>query len=249
MNNLTFQRREPALISFVALRRIIGILGISFPFIMLIGSAIYGDCTEVQRSLSVYYHTGMQHAFTGILCAVGLFLFTYKGYDLRDDLTGNLAGLFALIAAFCPTSMKVPPSDCIPNPIDNPVLSGIHDFSALGFMLTLSCFSLFLFRKTDKSREISPMKRNRNKWYLAMGITMLVCITLIIVYSLLNKYCFGRHHSALWLVELHPIFWLESVTLVAFGISWFIKGRTIMTDEEEQFLPPLSNRKPREHIL
>ena len=28
----------------------------------------------------------------------------------------------------------------------------------------------------------------------------------------------------------HPIFWLESLTLAAFGISWLVKGETLLKD-------------------
>jgi hypothetical protein len=33
------------------------------------------------------------------------------------------------------------------------------------------------------------------------------------------------------LVErLTPVFWLESVAVVAFGVSWLVKGETILKD-------------------
>lgn len=210
---------------------------------------MHGDCSEVQRSISVYYHTNMHNVFVGILCAIGLFLFTYKGYDECDDYAGNLAGMFAVVAALCPTSMEGPPTCCIPRPFDNPIFSAVHDISSLGFMLVLTYFSWVLFRKTDKYKEPGTMKKKRNKWYKGIGITMAFFIGLIICYCALNKYVFSRNNTFQWLVNGDPIFWLESATLTAFGISWFIKGRTILTDEGDKLLPPLSQKTAREHIL
>ena len=33
-------------------------------------------------------------------------------------------------------------------------------------------------------------------------------------------------------ISLEPIFWLESVAIVAFGLSWLTKGETILKDEK-----------------
>jgi hypothetical protein len=29
---------------------------------------------------------------------------------------------------------------------------------------------------------------------------------------------------------VHPVFWLESLAIEAFGVAWFVKGRTLLTD-------------------
>lgn len=31
---------------------------------------------------------------------------------------------------------------------------------------------------------------------------------------------------------LHPAFWLQALAIWAFGVSWFIKGETIMKDKK-----------------
>jgi hypothetical protein len=30
--------------------------------------------------------------------------------------------------------------------------------------------------------------------------------------------------------QLHPLLWLESIAIAAFGISWLIKGETLLKD-------------------
>ena len=52
---------------------------------------------------------------------------------------------------------------------------------------------------------------------------MLASILLIAVYS----WFFDGNNS---LDEIKPVFWLESIALWAFGISWFIKGETLVKD-------------------
>jgi hypothetical protein len=57
---------------------------------------------------------------------------------------------------------------------------------------------------------------------------MLLCIALIGFYFMALQ---GTALSA-----LRPVFWLESLALWAFGVSWFIKGETLFKDAKA---PPL----------
>jgi len=79
---------------------------------------------------------------------------------------------------------------------------------------------LFLFTKSGD--RITPRKRTRNGIYKVCGAIMLACIALIGLYYW-------------WLDDtllsaLKPVFWLESIALWAFGISWFVKGETLLRD-------------------
>jgi hypothetical protein len=51
---------------------------------------------------------------------------------------------------------------------------------------------------------------------------MLACIVLIAVYELFL--------SGTGLAELKPVFWLESLALWAFGLSWMTKGEVLLED-------------------
>ena len=55
------------------------------------------------------------------------------------------------------------------------------------------------------------------------GITIVACLALIILVQFLP----GKP----WLQPLYPVFWLESLAIIAFGIAWFVKGETILKDE------------------
>lgn len=50
----------------------------------------------LQGSVSGYYYTGVRDVLVGSLCAIGVFLFSYSGYDDWDKWLTNAAGLFAI---------------------------------------------------------------------------------------------------------------------------------------------------------
>ncbi len=214
----------PQLISYLTLRKSVGILGIAFPIVLVVGSVVCGPCVEIQSSISAYYHTDMRNLFVGLLCAIALFLFAYKGYNQTDTLAGNLAGLFALGVAFFPASITEPLSQCIPQPIDNHLIGTLHFISAAGLFLVLAFFSLVLFTKQGK--QPTKMKLKRNKLYRICGYIMLGCIGLILLYGICRN-----HQGCLSLQKYDPVFWLESLALWAFGLSWLTKGKTLFTDQ------------------
>ncbi len=216
MNNTVANERS-LVFSYLAHRKTIGLLGIALPFVLLLGALILFK-TGIQSSISDYYHTGMRDVLVGTLCAIGLFLLSYRGYERADDIAGDLACLFAVGAALFPIAPEEA-SDTAR------VIGYVHVACAAGFFLTLIYFCLFLFTKTDPNKSPSRRKLQRNKVYKACGYTMAVCILLIALYELLVD----KQESSL--EAYRPVFWLEAVTVVAFGISWLIKGEAILKDE------------------
>jgi len=92
----------------------------------------------------------------------------------------------------------------------------IHTGFVAGFFLTLAYFALVLYRKTNVYVPPTRMKLVRNKVYAVCGYTILAAIALIAAVRLLPP------DSPI--IALSPVFWLESLASVAFGISWFVKG-------------------------
>jgi hypothetical protein len=97
-------QNEVAIISYLAMRRMIGILGVALPIVLVIGGFIQ-DEIAIQPSISGYYYTNMRDFFIGMLCIVSIFLMSYKGYEKVDNFVGNLSGLFALGMVLFPTEM------------------------------------------------------------------------------------------------------------------------------------------------
>lgn len=166
----------------------------------------------------------MRDTFVGALCAIGVFLVSYDGYDLPDRLITDAAGLCTVCIALFPTT---PGS----RPTARQVLTG--DFH-LGFACTafvLLSVMAFRFAKREPTppgltwREqvkyalgfTGPGDGQAPRWeravYRASGLVILVCIILIAPLA-------GVRYS----LQV-----LEAVMLVAFGLSWFVKGRKILS--------------------
>ncbi len=213
----TTQARSLVL-SYLTLRKSIGILGLALPFVLALGKVLIQG-PGIERSMSAYYYTSMGNVFVGTLCAIGVFLFSYRGYERVDDLAGKVACLFAVGTALLPTAPLTEPTHW------ERVIGGVHYALAAGFFLVLAYFSLVLFRKSDPRKTPTRMKRWRNKVYAICGAVIVGCIAVAGVYAV-----FGRGGA---LEPLHPVFWLESLAVLAFGLSWFVKGEAILSDTTE----------------
>ncbi|WP_298795946.1 DUF998 domain-containing protein [uncultured Pseudonocardia sp.] len=199
-------------LSYLGLRRAVGYIGIGLPFVLLFGKLLVQG-GPLPGSISAYYYSDMRNVLVGALFAVAIFLISYR-YDRPDARAGVLAGVMAIGVALFPTSPADPT-------VQARVIGTVHLVCAAVFFLTLAYFSYFLFTRTDQV-EPTPRKKQRNVVYRVCGILIVVCIVLaVLADNLLGKVLVD---------ELHPVFWLESVAIVAFGVSWLIKGETILRD-------------------
>ena len=213
-------------ISYMTIRRAIGVLGILLPSILVISSYTTEGCQHIQESISHYYYTKMGDVFVGILCAVGLFLITYKGYK-SDRFFTNLAGIFALGIAFFPTS-NIEDVLCRLYQLEPSKLKEtIHYVSAALFFVTLAYISIFLFTKSTGEKTLEKIYRNRI--YRVCGVVMIVSIAMIAVVHFLLSEDFKNSFY-----HYKPVFWLESLALWAFGISWLVKGEVILADDDKK---------------
>jgi hypothetical protein len=197
--------KEDELVSHLTLRRVVGVLGVALPVVLALWGFVLCGCAQIRPTISDYYNLRTRDAFVGILFAIAWFLFTYRGYERADDVAGNLACLFALGVALFPNN-------------GTGRERAVHFSSGVALFLVLSYFSLFLFTKSGSSR--TPEKKIRDRVYRACGVSMLVCIGAI-------GLCYWYRLKD---VPLAPVFWLESLALWAFGLSWFVKGETLWKD-------------------
>ena len=194
------------LVSYTTLRRLVGVLGVSLPVVVAIVGFVVNGFWWFEPTISDYYRIdSSRNAFVGILFTIAWFLFTYRGFDWRDEVAGGFACLFALGVALVPCTV--------------PTLAPYHYVSAGGLFLSLIAFAL-LFRMSKGVR--TPQKDTRNAIYLACAIAMMVCIATIGLFS-------ATLHETHW-AGVPAIYALETLALWAFGISWFIKGETLWRD-------------------
>jgi hypothetical protein len=87
----------------------------------------------------------------------------------------------------------------------------------------LSFNSIFLFTKHGPG-PITKEKRHRNVIYRLCGIVMLFSMLCTTIYTSFFQRTF------LW--KIHPVLILESIALLAFGVSWLVKGHTLYKDKK-----------------
>src|SRR5215211_313347 len=84
---------DPRVISYLALRKAIGIIGFLLPFVLVIGTWIFArNFPYIRSSISSYYYSTMGDVLVGGLCAIGVFLISYKGYDSPASRLPFVAG-------------------------------------------------------------------------------------------------------------------------------------------------------------
>jgi hypothetical protein len=198
--------------SYLFLRRAIGLIGIALPVVLILGKLLI-DGGDLLNSLSDHYYSGMRDVFVGSMCAIGVFLLSYRGYGPIDDIAGNVAAVAAIGLALFPTM----PDD--PTRTDQ-IIGGVHIVFAAVFFLTLAFFCLILFTKTDKAHP-TQRKLHRNRIYLASGWVILLCLALIVLFG----WFFDTEAG-----PLHPVLWLESAATLAYGMAWLTKGEAILRD-------------------
>lgn len=218
-------------LSFLSVRRAIGSLGFVLPAALWLFSATQPGIA-VLPTMSDYYYTPVGVIFVGILTAIAVFLWSYKGYHklhdewLSDLVVARIASLGALGTGWIPTAAPYPLDSCpeitiapmactftqhllTPGPA-----AVIHLICAGVFFSALAVFSLILFtRGTEDSTE----KRASNRIYRICGWVIVAAMVGIITLKL-----FVPTEAAIRTAA--PVFWLETIACMAFATSWAVKG-------------------------
>ena len=215
------------MISHFQLRRAIGWAGLALPIVLWSVFLVCFPNCPFPKSISHFYYTPLGTYFTGTLFAVAVFLFFYRLPEKTDRRMAQLAGIAAIVIACCPTDPYC--SSCIDCSsifwIPFPWSTQVHYAGAGLFFLILAFFCFFLFTKTNPNQNPSPQKIIRNRVYRICGSTILICILMLCIYdeevAILSISSF----------TLPPLtFLLECIALLAFGVSWLIKGETLWKD-------------------
>lgn len=202
------------------IRSAIGTLGIGLPIVLLILPLLPFFKTEIQNSISHYYYTNLRELFTGVLCAVGLFLIRYQGHKnpiiwKNDSLLTNIAGAMAFGIAFFPTNIEecslkvntlIPYCHCW--------LGWLHYAFAATFFIVLAIVSINVFTIGQNENADIPLSFiNENRIYKTCGYLMLIFIILVPILA-----SFKISYTTLI---------CEALALFSFGTSWIIKGRAL----------------------
>jgi hypothetical protein len=219
-------------VSYLALQKRIGSLGVLLPFILWFGNILvhkigifspknfvsftnpeaYKVDNYLKSSISHFFYTPMSEVFTGILSALALFLFSYKGDKsasenklLSQNCLSNVAAFCALGVVLFPTGSEEIITDNIRSYISSESVGLLHFAFAGLFFIALALMSLLHFSKNTSVAKA--------RFHKTAGWSMLACLLLIF---LVNRYD--------WFMHLKPVFWLESLALWFFGFSWLTRG-------------------------
>jgi hypothetical protein len=236
--------RNDLIISYMFLRQLVGCIGTLLPVALIAGNLMFS--AAVRESISGYYYTPMRNVFVGALCALGVFLIAYDGHDKLERLVTDGAGVFAIFVAFCPTTPPICASvarTCAP-----PAVAGLSSTQrAIGYIhlslaaLTFVALALMALRfaKSDNARpESGALTRLRHELGFApasSGTGLHQARATIITYRACAFTILGALALAVasnWLpgqvkAHWHPLLLLEALAIFAFGVSWFVKGRTL----------------------
>lgn len=213
------------LISYLTLRKIVGWLGILLPIILIVFGTLLGDCVEIQSSISAYFHTSMRDVFTIVVSAIALFLFAYRGYDMKDNMICTSAGIAALLVALCPTYIESPTlcMNHVQLETQRAIIGDIHFAAAVTFFMLIMVMTMGQFTQSDKQK--TPQKIRRNRLYKICGMIIFFALFAIGIY-------FSFLKEKLPLLEAYkPVFWLETIALWALGIAWLVKGEALLKDK------------------
>jgi hypothetical protein len=208
-------------LSYLALRLIVGVIGVLLPWAMILGNWGFGGF--MQTSISAYYYTSMRNVFVGALFALAAFLIAYRGYDLADGIITNIAGGAAIGIALFPTT----PFHATGH---QAVIGDIHITFAVTSFLMLAVMALRFAKQEPTPPGLSFWRRiayafgftgpgtsTRPLWktvlYRVCGFTIIASIALIIPVDLVWSYA---------------LLAFEAVILTAFGVSWFVKGSAVI---------------------
>jgi hypothetical protein len=195
--------------SYLFLRRAVGIIGLALPVVLIVGNLLWPPGVLL-LSISGSFYSPLRGVFVGSMCALGVFLLSYRGYGRIDDIAGDIAAVAAIGLALFPTT-----PDFGPVTGRQQIIGVLHMAFAGIFFLTLAFFCWYLFPRTTDNPP-TQRKLRRNAVYRGCAVLIVLSIVLIGVFELTSV--------ATW---AHPMLWLETVAILAFGLAWAVKGETL----------------------
>lgn len=226
---------------------LVGVAAFLLPISMWF-STFFGTCFFDTIS-HFYYAPFAGGIFVGLLFFIGTFLVAYKGESTAEGVFAGAAGLCAFGTALVPTSGP----GCQEGPFPARVFTLVENnggvltaiphqgepesyfalaeytgalhigFAAVLFVfLAFYCFVIFPRVKADQviagTTTLTAVKKRRNRLYFASGAVICLCILLLLVRTIYGS-------GWIWWQDMNVTFWLESLALFAFGLSWMVKGR------------------------
>ena len=220
--------KNDLVLSYTRVRVALGLLGMSLPVILVLGGLLDTPRPEIGRpdiepTISDFYHTTYRDIFVGTLCAIGVFLISYRGYRrdkgewIDDDWLATIAGLAAFGVAFFPNEAGGGAVVSMTQQLLGPDVTPVLHYSFAGvFFAALAGFCFFKF-----PRNARP---HRRRVYLACGWMILAALLLTTIAVTFKRVIGGPGRD--FVLEYNLIFWFEALGIWAFGLSWLVKSKS-----------------------
>jgi formate hydrogenlyase subunit 3/multisubunit Na+/H+ antiporter MnhD subunit len=220
------------------LRTTVGILGMALPLFLWIFLYIDTGSKQPLESISHYYYTRVLGIFVVILSLLAFFLIIYQGKAIEDFFISTMVGIAALLVVFFPTG-NISDMCCLnlccdtaSHPIAVTILhqsefrENFHYISAGIFLSCLAYMSICMFTKSNlpKEKRRGTRKAIRNRIYRVCGAMMIIALAVILLggfFKLIPEDVYTNHQLT---------FWMETLAVESFGLSWLVKGEVILKD-------------------
>lgn len=206
--------------SYLIMRVAVGVLGVAVPPLLVFGEPLLFDGQPFLRgSLSAYYYSGVRELFVGSLCAIGVFLVTYKVAERSlENRLSTYAGVFVIVVALFPTGRpgKRVPATPLQDLLGETWVERIHFTAAALFITSLAVISYYFARPPQEppSNDDGLPRSFWRRYHLTCVALIGAALVLAAVAGITSWPDKG-------------LLIAEWVAVWAFGASWLIKGLEI----------------------
>lgn len=187
--------------TYECLRSVMAVIAIVLPVVFLV-SAFW---VRMQGSISAFYHTDMRNVFVGLLFAIGISLYIYKGYNKLENYGLAVAGLFLFGVALVPTGAS---DGSVPK-----YVQVIHQICAFSFFGLIAFVCIFA-----RDSGLRATEEFRTAYNITASLMVLVLVAAGVLF-LLKK--------ALNVNIPKSTFWVEAAAVWVFAGYWCVKSREL----------------------
>lgn len=229
------------------LRRLVGVLGICLPWLLLV--FLWWDTNHGTplESISHYYFTRVSSVFTSTVSMLAIFLLIYKGKTPTEFWLSTTAGIGALLLVLFPTdnivdNICIGVGNCcgeVCQAAERQYTSGVlrdslfrRDFHYIAsgvflLSLALTAFFVFVYSKKEMAEAIDAADlrrmKQRNFIYRLCGVLMVLAVAFVLWGdNLVGDTVYKANHLT---------FWMETLAVEAFGLSWLLRGDMLLPDK------------------
>ncbi len=207
--------------TYVNQRHGMALITLVFPALLYIVGKFNG--IPLENSMSAYYFAPTSNPteqdfpvrvwFVGILFALGIFFYLYKGFSEKENIALNIAGVFAIGVAIFP--MDRPPGDASR-------WFSLHGFSAVMVFLCIAFVSIWCAKDTLYLLKDETLENRYKKIYATLGGLMIASPVIAFILTLV----FQKQPSY--------IFFVEAAGVWTFAAYWSVKSTELEKSSAEQ---------------